>query len=254
MQTLKFIGRGSAFNVKEGNTSAYIKDKDTLLLIDCGESVFKEIQEKKLLDDINNIIILITHLHSDHVGSLSSLIFYCYYIKKIIPIIYFEDYRNIVNLLLLQGNIEGKHYDIIRREVINDSIKIESVHSSHVSLYKDTYRGKVYEDYIRSCRDESIFDSYGYYIYYNDKKIYYSGDNNLIQYHDELRDIEGIDEWYQDTCLVDYKNNVHLSLRELCEDIDKEYRHKVYCMHIDCDELIVKAKENGFNVVEVEGL
>ena len=31
---LKFLGRGSAFNVKEGNTSAYYKKDNMLLLID----------------------------------------------------------------------------------------------------------------------------------------------------------------------------------------------------------------------------
>ena len=39
---LKFIGKGSCFNVVEVNTSAYYKNNDKLLLIDCGESVFKE--------------------------------------------------------------------------------------------------------------------------------------------------------------------------------------------------------------------
>ena len=33
---LKFIGMGSAFNTGLGNTSAYIKKEDRMLLIDCG--------------------------------------------------------------------------------------------------------------------------------------------------------------------------------------------------------------------------
>ena len=37
---LKFLGRGSAFNVLEGNTSCYFIEKDELFLIDCGENVF----------------------------------------------------------------------------------------------------------------------------------------------------------------------------------------------------------------------
>ena len=44
---LNFIGRGSAFDVREGNTSAYIKTDNNLFLLDCGESVFKEIIERK---------------------------------------------------------------------------------------------------------------------------------------------------------------------------------------------------------------
>ena len=36
---LKFLGRGSAFNVLEGNTSCYFIEKDELFLIDCGEKM-----------------------------------------------------------------------------------------------------------------------------------------------------------------------------------------------------------------------
>jgi hypothetical protein len=92
---------------------------------------------------------------------------------------------------------------------------------------------------------------YGLLIYVNDKIIYYSGDNNNIP-SGILQSLNFIDEIYQDTCLADYDGNVHLSLRKLCELIPKEYRHKVHCMHIDCDELIEKAKTEGFNIVEIE--
>ena len=40
MQSLKFLGRGSAFNTVEGNTSAYFVRDNILFLIDCGETVF----------------------------------------------------------------------------------------------------------------------------------------------------------------------------------------------------------------------
>ena len=80
---LKFIGTGSAFNTKLGNTSAYIKDNNTLLLIDCGELTFARILSLNLLDDVNEVHIAITHTHPDHIGSLGSLIFYCFFIKKI---------------------------------------------------------------------------------------------------------------------------------------------------------------------------
>ena len=76
---LKFLGRGSAFNVEEGNTSAYYKSKNDMLLIDCGSDVFKKIVKKHLLDNVYDLYIAITHSHPDHIGSLGDLIFYCYY-------------------------------------------------------------------------------------------------------------------------------------------------------------------------------
>ena len=40
--TLNFLGNGSCFNTAFGNNSAYHidKEKQSLLLIDCGESIF----------------------------------------------------------------------------------------------------------------------------------------------------------------------------------------------------------------------
>lgn len=71
---LKFIGTGSAFNTELGTTSAYIKNEDILLLIDCGETTFARIMELKLLEDVKKAYIMITHMHSDHIAGLAALI------------------------------------------------------------------------------------------------------------------------------------------------------------------------------------
>ena len=79
---LKFLGIGSCFNFDMGNTSAYYIDnkEKTMLLFDCGETVFSELGKKGLLSDLEKATVIITHLHSDHVGSLPSLIFYFHYV------------------------------------------------------------------------------------------------------------------------------------------------------------------------------
>lgn len=233
MQTLKFLGVGSAFNTKEGNTSAYIKHEDTLILIDCGESVFSKMIQEKLLDNIKDIYVLITHLHSDHVGSLSSLIFYCYYKLGIKVKVYFEDLgiEQLTLLLRIQGNKVGEHYELIDMFNTNNEFNFVPIRTRH---------------------DDNMF-CYGYHINYKNKSIYYSGDSNEIPTIVLNDFIEGkIDGFYQDTCLADYEGNVHLSLRKLCEYIPKELRYKVYCIHMDCSELIDKAEEEGFNVVCAE--
>jgi len=79
---LKFLGRGAAFNPKEGNTSAYFIENNQLFLIDCGESVFERLIELDLLNNIESINLMITHTHSDHIGSLGSLVMYAYYTLK----------------------------------------------------------------------------------------------------------------------------------------------------------------------------
>lgn len=225
---LTFLGKGSAFNTKEGNTSAYIKDGSSLLLIDCGETVFGKIRELNLLDGIDDVNVLITHLHSDHVGSLSSLIFYCHFVKKIHLKLYYPT-EEILAYLHVSGN-DKFQYDFISLHrlggiQVTPSIKVRKHTTDHVYG----------------------MNSFGYYITYNDITIFYSGDSNEISNpHYKIKDC---DEVYQDTCLAHYPGNVHLSLKNLCEYIPEEYRHKVYCMHYDCDELKDEIIKEGFNLV-----
>ena len=78
---LIFLGRGAAFNPEEGNNSAYFIENNQLFLIDCGESIFKSLMENNVLENIETINLMITHTHSDHIGSLGTLIsklFYTY--------------------------------------------------------------------------------------------------------------------------------------------------------------------------------
>lgn len=229
MQTLKFLGRGSAFNTKEGNTSAYIKQDNHLLLIDCGENIFERIMKANLLDGIGRVDVLITHLNSDHVGSLSSLIYYCYYIKKFKVNVYFPT-SELKDLLKLMGHEEEYNF-------------IESKENEIFHIVRDL-------DVIPLKTNHIIgMSCYGYYIYTRFSNIYYSGDSSVFEM--DCFDLSIYDEIYQDTCLADYEGNVHLSLKKLCESVPVEYRSKVYCMHIDKDELIDKAKAEGFSVVEL---
>jgi len=233
---LKFLGRGSAFNVKEGNTSAYIKQDGVLLLIDCGESTFQRIIENNLLDEIKEVYVLITHFHSDHIGSLSSLIMYCFYCKGIKPNVYYPKKDNMECFLNSTGAYHNDLWNTMNKDDLEEKLGliISPRRVSHVSEVA----------------------TYGYHLEdnYTGEIIAYTGDTNSkwsdfieLKYHTWNHTI-----MYQDTCLADYEGNVHTSLRELCEIVPKEYRNKVYCMHLDCDELIEKAKAEGFNVVEVE--
>lgn len=227
MFELKFIGRGSAFNVKEGNNSAYIKKDKEFTLIDCGEGIFGRIIENNLLDNIETVKVLITHLNADHVGSLSTLIFYCYYMKKITPIIYYPNI-DIKELLKLMGH--DKEY-ILQKPEVNSNFNIGSLSFRFIPV-----------------SHMKVMDCYALEICDEDKRVYYSGDSNDIP-KQIISELDKIDEFYQDTCIAEYEGNIHLSLRKLCKLIPENYRDKVYCMHIDNNELIIKAKEQGFNIV-----
>ncbi|WP_446896950.1 MBL fold metallo-hydrolase [Clostridium sp. LBM24168] len=238
IELLSFLGRGSAFNIKEGNNSAYLKlsikyKEDTLFLMDCGENIFERIVRNRLLDDKEETGILITHLHSDHVGSLSSLIYYCYYIKHIVPNVYFPN-KDLYVFLKNQGNTDKKDYNFHLLDIDTDNF----VGIGDIKIVKPIE--------VKHVKEISCF---GYLINIRGKLIWYSGDCSSIP---SAIDYSNIYIFYQDTCLADYDGNVHMSLESLCKSVPEKIRSKIYCMHIDCRELIEKAEKEKFNVVSIE--
>lgn len=223
---LKFLGKGSAFNPTMKNTSAYFMMDKNLFLIDCGESVFEILFQSSVLEACNDIYIMLTHLHSDHVGSLGSIISYCYCVQnKMINIVHPEE--TVVELLDLLG-IKRKFYKYhkaLPQDI--EGIKIESIEVKHVPDM--------------TC--------YGYILEVEGSRIYYSGDAEEIP-ESVLAQLKSgvIDRIYQDTSC--HLNDSHLYVDNLKEVIPLKIRNKVFCMHIDsdCEE---RLKENGFQIVQV---
>lgn len=232
---LSFIGIGSAFNTEMGNTSAFIKRNRSLLLIDCGGTVFHRLQELNLLNGLENLYIIVTHTHPDHVGSLGEVIFYSYYILKCIPTILFPN-KELVEGFLNSIGVSAEMYKLNSTEIIdvNDKqlgkLRIEFLPVSHVD----------------------IIPAYGFIMKLEEKSFYYSGDANNISANVVNRIISGeIDRVYQDTCGLDYQGNNHLSLKKLCSIVQPEFRNKIYCMHLDKHIKNKEIRDKGFNVVEV---
>jgi hypothetical protein len=71
---IQFLGTGGAFDVQQGNSSAIIHHQGGRYLIDCGHSVFPRLVQLGLAPTIDGV--LITHLHDDHAGSLSTWVLY----------------------------------------------------------------------------------------------------------------------------------------------------------------------------------
>lgn len=100
--TIDFLGIGSAWNVEQDNTSAYIKKGNKMILIDCGETIARKIIKENILEGIEEIYILISHIHSDHIGILGTLLFYSKYNKKIKDkIVLPDDQQYVINSLKL---------------------------------------------------------------------------------------------------------------------------------------------------------
>lgn len=234
---LLFLGRGAAFNPFEGNNSAYFIDNNQLFLIDCGESVFSSLMENKLLDASLKINLMITHTHSDHIGSLGSLVMYSYYVlHKSINIILPDNAKYIDNIqdILNSFGCTNEMYNYLNVKEFNNkfdsfsSIKfIETDHCDNLSCY-----GIIFET--------------------NKGIIYYSGDTRDI---DLLKKIistnKSIDKLYIDTTSTHSNNNAHIYIGLLNEIIPDELKTHVYCMHLNDNNCLKQALNLGFNVVEI---
>jgi len=236
---LKFFGNGSAFNTELTNNSAFYK-YDTrkhkkILIIDCGSSVFKAIKNSKVLDDVYEINVLITHTHADHVGSLADLVLYNFYVlKKKLNIFIHPNIK--VKKILKENGVEKNMYNAVPIE--------ENCHTTVDSVLSFTpFLTKHVDNLTCLSFSLSISDSVD-----PNKYIWYSGDSSVLPNMVNFLNIYHY--YFIDTSMADYDGNVHLSLRKLTESVPLEKRHKFYCMHLDEKFNVEWAKDSGFNVVE----
>jgi len=223
---LTFLGLGSAFNPAMNNTAAYFVLGDELYLLDCGETVFSSIWNSKALEDCSRVTVVISHLHCDHVGSLGSLISYCAtFLKKPIRIIH--PLGTVTSLLDLLGIKRSKYTWLPDLKAANsEGVSFKPIEIEHV----DTMQ------------------SYGYLISDSEKTIYYSGDSKFVPLEVINAFLKGeVDEIYQDTSFNGNDKANHCSFEWLEKTFAREFRSRIYCIHLDSDyREVIKAA--GFNV------
>jgi len=225
---LTFLGLGSAFNPAMDNTAAYFVLGSDLYLLDCGESVFGKIWNSKALKDCSRITVVLSHLHCDHVGSLGSLVSYCAtFLKKPIRIIH--PLETLISYLDLLGIKPSKYTWQPNLDAAGgEGISFKPIETEHV----DTMR------------------SFGYLISDSEKTIYYSGDAKYVPTDiiDAFHKGE-VNEIYQDTSFNGNDNGNHCSFEWLKETFAREFRSRIYCIHLDSDYR-EKIRAAGFNVPE----
>lgn len=223
----KFLGNGSAFNYSLDNNSMYFYEGRTLFIIDVGEKICSKIVSLNLLDErkIDKVCIIITHMHSDHIGSLEPLL------------VYIDVFTNIKDVSIIYPNAkELKEY----LKIMNYSKDVTILHDK-VNIIDGIE--------IKACLQKHIPNSYGYFVYGKENRFFYSGDTSSFQNKalDALK--EGrIDMIYHEVGLR--SSNYHIGLDELNKFIPLKYRNKVTLMHFENQEIINKGKEFGYLISE----
>jgi len=204
--TLTFIGKDSGFG--DNNNSAYVETNngEKLILIDCGMTVFNQIKNKFDYNKYTSIEIIITHLHSDHAGSLSQLILYLWFVyNKKVTIV--SKCERIEEYLEITG-VTKEQYILVREDE-----NIEMIKTEHVEQ----------------------LDCYGFKMNINNKNIIYTGDTNTLSPF--LLYIDEADEIYID---VSKNGGVHLKIDDIVDTLKniKEKGVQIFLMHMDDKEYI----------------
>ena len=233
---LVFLGRGAGFNPAEGSTSAYFIDNGEMFLIDCGESVFKTLLERKILDTVSALNVLISHTHSDHTGSLGSMVLYANMVKKIVPTFIFDEnmaYLSGLRALLKIYGLSDKMYRF------TDASALDGSYSQF-----DRIR------YVKTKHCEEL-DTCGILFETGQGLVFYSGDlNDPAPIVEIINSGRKIDKLYIEANNDREPNIHHISIHMLNDIVPPGLKPNIRCMHFNNSRCVDEARAYGFGLVE----
>lgn len=232
---LQFLGLGSAFYTERGNTSAYLREGEKLLLLDCGESVFRSLTERQLLDGVKTVYAAISHTHTDHCGSLGSLALYCKFagdisLKLILPA-QEPEYAGTLRQLMSVFGVWEDYYGTI------EDCGLDGIFSSFLTLrYVPTIH-----DRRMSCHSFVFETAQG--------GVFFSADTAVTDTVEVfLSTHENFEKVYMEATDVLIPGDVHVYMPRLERLFPPEIRKRVYLMHFRNRQCIRAAEEKGFQI------
>lgn len=209
---LKFFGRGSGFS--DEHTSAYFPTEDKkLVIIDCPVSTFHKVKHIDLTN-CDELYVLVTHTHGDHVGGLGLLVQYAFFtLKK--PITIVAPSSSVASDILLLMSIEGNEPSWFNIVTAEDMENQEWFGSTILTKHSPQLEGKCF----------------GYELYVDGNHIVYTGDTSTLQPFIPFLSDNSI--LYVDTSV--HYGMIHLTLEEALSDFISFTKRgiRVYLMHLD---------------------
>ena len=230
------MGRGAGFNPGEGSTSAFFVDSGELFLIDSGESVFLTLMKRNIFTSVSKLHIFITHTHSDHVGSLGTVILYAFAVLKIKVNIIIDKNMGYLPSIRALFKIYGLTEDMY------DFVDASAYSGSYSLFNKVRYFKTIHCDELKSCG--IIFET-------EKGIVFYSGDmNNPAPLLKVVKSGEKIDKIYIDSDNHRKPSRHHISIHHLNDFIPPALKPKVHCMHFNNEQCMAEAKAYGFKIVK----
>ena len=213
---LTFLGRGSAF--ADEHNSAFFVDNGNLILIDCPMSTFEKLNDMNLTL-FDQIYLLVTHTHGDHVSGIGMLVDLLQFSVKT-PITIVAPSKEVEgDLFYLLSRIEGCNdswYELTNTEDLDKEWLVCSIQTTHT------------EELSGKC--------FGYCLTVDGQRVVYTGDTNtLIPYEKYISNGS-----YLFVEMSAYKSPVHLYCVDMKDKI-KELVDRgvhVYLMHMDDEKRI----------------
>lgn len=177
-----FLGAGGAFNPHLTNSSLFIQHPQGNILLDCGYNVFQQLSKLNLCNEVDYV--LISHLHNDHIGSLSTFIYFYTMIGRKLKL----------KLLYVDENQKGT-----LRSYLQFSIPLIDDFVDFIPLY--TIKG------IKAIDTLGLhvpnFQTYGFVFEQENHKYYFTGDLGDEQFLLKNFDLQVEDVIFYDTEFVD---------------------------------------------------
>ena len=230
---LRFFGRGAGFS--DEHNSACFSMREKLVIMDCPLITFNKLKKDVSIgENYSEIIALITHTHSDHIGGLALVIHYAKFIWKIKITVVAPSEEVKDNLAYVLKNLDGcgeEAYHIVTAEEFMTHEENSWLRAVIPTTHVPQLEGKCF----------------GYNISVDGTNTVYTGDTNTLEPF--IPYLSEGSELYTE-CSA-YDTGVHMYVEKLLgyEEFFREKHIKVYLMHLDdAGRIQSRVKDTDFKI------